>query len=103
MQTLFRALLLSLVLRAGLAAAQEEPRVCLSPAETRSAISEHRLSDPLGLLRSAARKARAEPLASRLCKWGDDWVYEMTLLPRSGKVTRIYVSAVDGAAVDKNR
>jgi hypothetical protein len=104
MQTFVRALLLSFVLPGGLtAAAQEEARICYSAAETRTVISEHHLSDPLNLLRSAARQARAEPLASRLCKWGEDWVYEMTLLPRDGKVTRIYVNAVDGATVDRDR
>jgi hypothetical protein len=76
---------------------------CYSPAQTRVEIARHKLSDPLVALRDAARSHRAEPLVSRLCKWKDDWVYEMTLLPKNGKVTRVYVNAADGSPMRPGR
>jgi hypothetical protein len=79
------------------AAPKDGGRVCYSPAETRVEIARHKLSDPLLALRNAARSGRAEPLVSRLCKWKDAWVYEMTLLSKNGKVTRVYINAANGS------
>ena len=82
------------------AAEMDGGRVCYTPRETRAAIDEFKLADPFAALREASRSMRAEPLISRLCKWGDMWVYEMTLLPQDGKVTRVYVNAEDGLPVN---
>ena len=82
-----------------LAAERDETRVCYSSAETREAVAKFRLADPFVTLRKAAVSAKAEPLASRLCKWGEEYVYEMTLLPKSGKVTRIFMRAADGSPI----
>jgi uncharacterized membrane protein YkoI len=81
------------------AAENDGGRVCYSQAETRQEIAKNKLSDPLAALRTAARSARAEPLVSRLCKWKDQWVYEMTLLPKNGKVTRVFINAADGSTM----
>ena len=76
--------------------AEELKRVCLNAAETRLAVAEHRLADPLATLRAAARKGQAEALRSRLCRWNDRFVYEMALLRRDGKVIRVFIDATDG-------
>jgi len=76
--------------------AEEAKRVCLNAAETRVAVAEHRLADPLAALRAAARKGQTEPLRSRLCRWNDRFVYEMALLRRDGKVVRVFIDAIDG-------
>ena len=73
---------------------------CLNPAETREALSQSKFADPAAALRSAAAVAHADPLRSRLCRLKDDFVYEITLLRRDGKVMRVLIKAEDGSLVD---
>lgn len=68
---------------------------CMTPAEARTAIARHKLANALPALRSAARRAQAEPLRSRLCRIDERFVYEMTMLRRDGKVVRVFVDAQD--------
>ena len=100
----------SLILTLGLLASLVHPaaarpdgdarrRTCLNPAETREHLLTRKLREPMALLREAARHTRAEPLGTRLCRWGDRLVYEMSLLRRDGKVLRVYVDAVTGASI----
>ena len=74
--------------------------LCLNPAETRDALTQHKFADPAAALRSAAAIAHAEPLRSRLCRWNGDYVYEITLLRRDGKVMRVMIRAEDGSLLD---
>jgi len=69
---------------------------CVAAAEARAAIVRHKLADPSPALRAMARRAQAEPLRSRLCRMEEQFVYEMALLRRDGKVVRVYVDAQDG-------
>jgi len=69
---------------------------CVAAAEARAAIVRHKLADPSSALRAMARRAQAEPLRSRLCRMEEQFVYEMALLRRDGKVVRVYVDAQDG-------
>lgn len=78
------------------AAQAQSARACLSPAETRESVAAHQLREPLTLLREAARETRAEPLNSRLCRWNEQYVYEMSLLRRDGRVLRVFVDAASG-------
>ena len=75
----------------------QQPRAlaCLPPSEARAVIARNKLANPLPALRSAARRAQAEPLRSRLCRMEDRLVYEMTMLRRDGKVVRVFVDAQD--------
>jgi hypothetical protein len=72
---------------------------CLSASETRAAIQRNKLADPMATLRSAGRKQHADPLRSRLCRWGDKFVYEIALLRRDGKVIRVFLDAANGLEV----
>jgi len=83
----------------GAEAARPAP-LCLNPAETREALSRNKFADPAAALRSAAAVAHADPLRSRLCRFKDDYVYEITLLRRDGKVMRVLIRADDGSLVD---
>jgi uncharacterized membrane protein YkoI len=74
---------------------QRDISVCMTPAEARTAIARHKLANPLPALRSASRRAQAEPLRSRLCRIDERFVYEMTMLRRDGKVVRVFVDAQD--------
>ena len=75
-------------------------RHCLNPAETREAVAKNKFTDPAAALRSAAAVAHADPLRSRLCRWNDDYVYEITLLRRDGKVMNVFIKAEDGSLVN---
>ncbi len=85
------------------AAERDGGRVCYTQAETRQSIASHHLVDPFSALRNAAVAIKAEPLMNRLCKWGDEFVYEMTLLPKNGKVTRVYLRAQDGSPINAQK
>ena len=75
-------------------------RHCLNPAETREAVARNKFTDPAAALRSAAAVAHADPLRSRLCRWNDEYVYEITLLRRDGKVMNVFIKAEDGSLVN---
>ncbi|MDB5643858.1 MAG: uncharacterized protein JWN07_3175 [Hyphomicrobiales bacterium] len=75
-------------------------RACLSAAETRENVSAHHLREPMALLREAASQTRAEPLNARLCRWNEQFVYEMSLLRRDGRVVRVFVDAASGSRVN---
>ena len=81
------------------AAQAERVRACLSAQETRDSVVAHQLREPLTLLRDAARETRAEPLNSRLCRWNEQFVYEMSLLRRDGRVLRVFVDAASGQKI----
>ena len=74
-------------------------RACLNPADTRDALANNKFTDPAAALRSAAAVAHADPLRSRLCRWKEDYVYEITLLRRDGKVMQVVIRADDGSLV----
>lgn len=78
----------------------EGGRACLSAAETRENVSSHHLREPMALLREAAAQTRAEPLGARLCRWNEQFVYEISLLRRDGRVLRVFVDAASGARVN---
>lgn len=94
----------------GLAAAQGfmavEPapdsarRACLDKAQQRAAVASHKavpLAQAIRALR--AHGHRAEVVRAELCHRGDRLVYVLTLLARSGKVTRAEVDARSGAVM----
>ena len=90
---------LALSISAHVAEAQEVARACLTPAETREAAFTNNFSDPVVALRTAAAHAHAEALRSRLCRWNEEFVYEITLLRRDGKVIKVLIKAVDGTLI----
>lgn len=69
---------------------------CVPSTEARASIVRNQLADPSPALRALARRGQAEPLRSRLCRFEERFVYEMTMLRRDGKVVRVYVDAQDG-------
>jgi uncharacterized membrane protein YkoI len=85
---------------AGPASAASE-RACLDAAQTRAAVTEHKLANPVAAQRSAARHAGGgEFLRSRLCRWNGDYIYEISLLLRDGKVSQVNIRASDGKLGD---
>ena len=79
------------------AEAGKPARFCLNPKDARDALDKNKFTDPAAALRSAAAVAHADPLRSRLCRWNEDYVYEITLLRRDGKVMQVVIKADDGS------
>ncbi len=73
-------------------------RVCFDPAETREKIVSHRLADPFQALRDG--RLQGEALRARLCRWRpDEFIYEVAVLLRDGRVVHIYMNARNGQTV----
>lgn len=73
---------------------------CLTKAEQRAAVAAHRavpLAQAIKSLR--AHGHRAEVVRARLCRRGDGLVYVLTLLAKSGKVTRTTIDAANGELI----
>lgn len=70
--------------------------ICLAARDIGEEIKIHRLLEPFPLLKSAAALYKAEPLGAKLCRIGDDYFYEITLLRHDGRVLRPAVDALSG-------
>jgi len=75
--------------------------VCLTAAETREMVKSHRLIEPFAALKYAAAQRKAEALSARLCRFGDDFVYVITLLHRDGRLVHIDIEAATGKIVPR--
>lgn len=98
-------MLLGLVAVAALAspgmAADAAPGSCLSTAEQRAAVASRQAVPLAQAIRSLhARGRRGEMVRAELCRRGGRLVYVLTLLPRSGKVTRAHVDAASGELIN---
>jgi uncharacterized membrane protein YkoI len=74
-------------------AAEVEPHAA---AETRELVKSRRLLEPFAALKAAGVQRKAEPLSARLCRTGDDFVYEITLLHRDGRLVHVQMEAGTG-------
>lgn len=74
----------------------ERPIVCFSAREMSDRVARLRLANPLMTMQANARRLRADPLRTRLCRTGNRLIYELSLIRRDGKVTQVYVNAQNG-------
>ena len=83
-------------------AAEAELRVvatkpaCLNAAETRETVRSRHLLEPFAALKFASAQRKAEALSAKLCRTGDDFVYEITLLHRDGRLVHVDMEAGTG-------
>ena len=75
--------------------------VCLNPAETREEVKARRLIEPFAALKYAAAQRKAEALSARLCHIGDEFIYEITLLHRDGRLVHVEMEATTGKIVSR--
>ncbi len=75
--------------------------ICLNPAETREFIKAHRLIEPYAALKFAAEKRKGEALSAKLCHIGDEFIYEITLLHRDGRLVHVAVEAATGKLITR--
>ncbi len=71
-------------------------RACFNAPETREKILANGLADPFAILRAQAAEQRAEPIAVKLCRHGDAFVYEVDLLRRDGRLIHSRIDARSG-------
>ena len=69
---------------------------CYTVAQSREKIAQHGLADPLPLLRKAGAEHQGEPLAARLCRNGEVFIYDITVMRRDGRIERVPINAADG-------
>lgn len=82
----------------GSARADERPTIeCYSTSQTRDAIFAHKLAEPFGMMRAAGNQMQGDPIGARLCKIHDEFIYEVSLLRRDGRIMKILVDATTGA------
>ena len=73
-------------------------RVCFNAAETREKITSQRLAEPFRALR--AGRLQGEALRARLCRWkSNEFIYEVYVLRRDGRVVHVYMNAENGQSV----
>jgi hypothetical protein len=72
---------------------------CLPPSETREEIKARHFLEPFAVLRSAAAQFKAEALSAKLCHLGDEFVYEITLLHRDGRLVHAVMNAATGKLI----
>jgi hypothetical protein len=82
-------------------AAQVAPLQCLTTDETREEIASARLVQPFLLMRRAAGETHAEAIDGRLCRWNNEFIYEISLLRRDGHIVRVHFNAANGKAVER--
>ena len=70
--------------------------VCFATSETREEIKAHHLVEPFVALKSAAALVKAEALSAKLCRLGDEFVYEIALLHTNGRLVHVVMNAVTG-------
>jgi uncharacterized membrane protein YkoI len=75
---------------------------CLNAAETREEVKAHKLLEPFAALKSAAAQRKAEALSAKLCHTGDEYVYEITLLHRDGRLVHVEMDAGTGKLMPRS-
>ena len=75
--------------------------LCLSAAETREEVRAHRLLEPFAALKFAAAQRKAEALSAKLCHNGDEFIYEITLLHRDGRLVHVEMEAGTGKLIPR--
>jgi len=106
-----RAAVLSLAMIGAAHATDAEPHavspasavkpVCLNAAETREEVKAHKLLEPFAALKFAAAQRKAEALSAKLCHTGDEYVYEITLLHRDGRLVHVEMDAGTGKLISR--
>lgn len=82
-----------------IAAEQMPERECFSAAQTREKIAAKKLAEPFRLMTGAAGRFQAEAIGAKLCRWKEEFVYEISLLRRDGRVIHVFMNAANGQIV----
>jgi hypothetical protein len=72
-------------------------RACVSPGQARDILISQRLVAPFRAFGEAMRSGDGEVVGLQLCRVNDDFVYDVTLLRRDGRVVHVLINARNGA------
>ena len=75
---------------------------CLSRAEQRAEISEHKLMRLSKAMKEVKVRVGGDVVGARLCEQGGELVYVLTVLAHDGRVARETVDAVNGVLVSEH-
>ena len=78
-----------------------DPRECLGKEQRRAMITSKQVV-PLAIALRAVRVPRGEMVKARLCPGPKGLVYQLTLLARDGKITRVTVDAATGKLAESH-
>jgi uncharacterized membrane protein YkoI len=59
-------------------------------------VQAHKLLEPFVALKTAAAQRKAEALSAKLCRADDEFIYEITLLHRDGRLAHVQIEAASG-------
>ena len=71
-------------------------RDCMPPGQARELLIEQKFIAPFRALKEAVRSGQGEAVGVQLCRLGDGFVYDITLLQRDGRVGHSLVNARTG-------
>ena len=75
--------------------------ICLGAAETAEAVKSRHLLEPFAALKFASAQRKAEALSAKLCHTGDEFIYEITLLHRDGRLVHVEMEAATGKMIPR--
>jgi hypothetical protein len=59
-------------------------------------VKAHKLVEPFVALKAAAALGKAEALSARLCHADDEFIYEIAVLHRDGRLSQVVMEATSG-------
>ena len=74
-------------------------RACLTASQAREKISEHKLIEPFRVMLAMSRRFKSEAIGVRLCRRKAEFIYEISLLRRDGRVIHVFLKASNGQLV----
>ena len=92
-------LLLALVFAPAGAAFAAEPAACLSKDAQRSAVASGQSVTLARAIHAIRPKTKGDVVRAQLCRGSNGLVYVLTVLSRSGKVTRATIDAANGNVI----
>ena len=70
-----------------------------APPRLAEAVKSRHLLEPFAALKFAGAQRKAEALSAKLCHTGDEFIYEITLLHRDGRLVHVEMEAATGKVV----
>lgn len=74
-------------------------RACLTASQAREKIAEHKLIEPFRVMLAMSRRFKSEAIGVKLCRRKAEFIYEISLLRRDGRVIHVFLKASNGQLV----
>lgn len=94
-----QAFVASLALSQPTMADADRVRACMSPEQAHEVLIQQKFIAPFRALREAAHAGQGDAVGVELCKQGETYVYDVTVLQRDGHVGHSLVNARTGSLI----